>query len=97
MDLAYSPLEGLLEEERQELQAGDMETGFYREGELDLGEIVREQLLLNIPMRPLCGESCKGLCPHCGANLNETTCGCEQKSIDPRMKALEKLLTKRKE
>ena len=44
---------------------------FYKGGTIDLGEIVREQLLLSLPMRYLCSESCAGLCPSCGTNLNE--------------------------
>ncbi len=43
---------------------------FFRHEELDLGEIMREQILLALPMRYLCGENCKGLCPRCGTNLN---------------------------
>jgi uncharacterized metal-binding protein YceD (DUF177 family) len=52
-------------------QEADEGLVFYRHSELDLTEIVREQLLLSLPIQYFCQESCKGLCPHCGANLNE--------------------------
>ena len=44
--------------------------------ELDLGELMREQFVLALPMKPLCREACKGLCPQCGTNLNKATCDC---------------------
>jgi uncharacterized protein len=58
---------------------------------VDLDAIVREQLLLALPAYPVCGESCKGLCPVCGANLNERDCRCDRRVPDPRWAALEKL------
>jgi len=60
----------------------------YREDKIDLGEVVREQLYLALPMKPLCREDCKGLCPVCGANRNRETCTCQQEWVDPRMAAL---------
>jgi uncharacterized protein len=74
-----------------------METGFYRGDELDLTEVTKEQVLLGLPMKPLCSESCKGLCPACGADLNLGPCGCGGKAVDQRFQALEKLLKKGKE
>jgi uncharacterized protein len=58
---------------------------------VNLDEIVREQILLALPTRQLCGEECKGLCPTCGANLNEQSCDCQSKTIDPRWSALAEL------
>ncbi len=60
----------------------------YRDEAIDLGEVIREQLYLALPMKPLCQESCKGLCPVCGANRNRETCHCQQQWADPRMAAL---------
>lgn len=57
---------------------------------IDLDPVVREQLLLTLPGYPVCQESCKGLCPVCGANLNERDCGCDRRTPDPRWAALEK-------
>lgn len=58
---------------------------------VDVQERVREEILLSIPLRILCGPDCRGLCPVCGANLNETTCDCERDPVDPRLAALAKL------
>jgi uncharacterized protein len=60
--------------------------------EIDLTADVRESLLLAIPMRVVCSESCKGLCRNCGANLNEVICQCVQETLDPRWEPLRKLL-----
>ena len=60
----------------------------YRDEKIDLGEVVREQLYLALPMKPLCREDCKGLCPVCGVNRNRETCTCQQEWVDPRMAAL---------
>ncbi len=57
---------------------------------IDLDPVVREQLLLALPGYPVCQESCKGLCPVCGANLNERDCGCDRRVPGPRWAALEK-------
>ena len=63
------------------------------DGCLDLDEVVRTQLLTEMPYRFLCREDCKGLCPKCGKNLNLGPCGCG-KEIDPRFAVLEQLLDK---
>jgi uncharacterized protein len=59
--------------------------------ELDLSELVRQLVAMNIPARTLCREDCRGLCPTCGADLNEGRCGCEGPEIDPRWAGLGKL------
>ncbi len=61
-----------------ELDAEDLNFAFYKGEEIDLSDIVREMLVLEIPLRYLCNESCRGLCPRCGQNLNTKTCGCVQ-------------------
>ena len=55
---------------------------------LDVTELLRDELLAGQPMKNLCREDCKGLCPVCGANLNEGECGCEKFFVDPRLAAL---------
>ena len=50
----------------------------YARGLVDLSDMVREKVLLSMPQAVLCREDCKGLCPECGANLNETQCGCNK-------------------
>jgi uncharacterized protein len=52
---------------------------------------MREQFYLALPMKPLCREDCKGLCPICGVNRNRETCSCRSEWVDPRMEALRKL------
>jgi uncharacterized protein len=59
---------------------------------LDLSEILRQSILLALPMTPLCRPDCKGFCPTCGANLNYETCTCEEETTDPRWAALSLLL-----
>jgi uncharacterized protein len=59
---------------------------------LDLGEAMREYALLSVPMLPLCREDCKGLCPECGANLNDEECGCDTEQADERLAVLKQLL-----
>lgn len=53
---------------------------------------VREALILSIPIKPLCSEECQGLCPLCGTNLNESTCGCAREPTDARWEGLKTLL-----
>ena len=67
------------------------------DGFLDIDELMLLQLEMEFPMRFLCREDCKGLCPKCGKNLNEGECGCDTKEIDPRMEPLRKLLMQMKE
>lgn len=58
----------------------------------DLDALLREDILLALPSKTLCKADCKGLCPICGADLNETTCSCK-KPVDPRLAVLQQLLT----
>ena len=84
------------DEETPEGAEGDDVLGLaeYRDDKIDLGEVVREQLYLALPMKPLCREDCKGLCPVCGVNRNRETCTCQQEWVDPRMAALKKWKTR---
>lgn len=77
--------------EETDLRTEDLEFSLYEGEEIDLGPLVREQLLLSLPMRPLCREDCRGLCPHCGINLNRATCECKEERLDPRFAALRTL------
>ena len=62
-----------------------MGLSFYASEEIDLSPFIREQVLLALPMCPLCEASCRGLCPSCGINLNDEACVCISPSGDPRM------------
>jgi uncharacterized protein len=72
----------------------DANFSFYKGAEIDLGEILREHLALEIPIRYLCSESCKGLCPQCGQNLNSAACSCVPIKGDPRLAVLKEFLKK---
>jgi uncharacterized protein len=63
-------------------------------GRIDLAPPLREHILLNLPLHPLCRPDCRGLCSQCGANLNEAQCDCSQEEGDPRLAALRALLEK---
>jgi len=60
--------------------------------DMHLGDLIREYLLLALPMHTLCRDDCKGLCPHCGHNLNSGPCGCGDEATDDRWSALKALL-----
>ena len=91
-ELRYVPDDQNTGDEEREIEEDDLTTAFYRNNTLDLGDLMREQLQLALPMKPLCSEACQGLCAECGANLNTTTCGCTPKWEDPRLAALKGLL-----
>jgi uncharacterized protein len=92
-DLRYLPVaEAPTAGEEVEVADEDINTAYYRDGLIDLGELVHEQLYLALPMKPLCKDDCLGLCPVCGANRNSTPCACEHKWIDPRLAGLKALL-----
>ena len=95
-ELRYVPQAQNRGEDEREIVEDDLTTAFYREGTLDVIEMLREQFQLALPMKPLCAESCRGLCPECGANLNRVNCGCEPKWVDPRLESLRALLDKEK-
>lgn len=78
-------------------RGGDVwEEGYVIENEtIDLHPAVRDSVVLNMPLYPLCREDCKGLCPRCGANLNRGPCSCPSEDADDRWGTLRELLPKR--
>jgi uncharacterized protein len=82
------------EGEEQELSYDELDIGFYREDKIDLSAVVTEQILLDIPMKPVCRDSCQGLCDQCGADLNFEACECVRKRVDPRLAVLEQIKNK---
>ncbi len=87
-DLFYRPFEPERAEEEIEIDEGEAEIAFYRGESIDLADLLREQVLLALPMQRVCREDCQGICPICGANRNETACGCSAKPADDRWGAL---------
>lgn len=79
-------------DEGARLTPDDMALSYYEGEEIDLTPLVHEQIILALPTRPLCGETCRGLCPRCGANLNAVQCGCSTTATpDPRLAPLHAL------
>jgi uncharacterized protein len=97
-DLRYVPqAEDAAAEAEREITEDDLTTAFYTDGMLDLVDLMREQFQLALPMKPLCAQSCRGLCSVCGANLNRTECDCKPVWEDPRLAPLKGLLNREKE
>jgi uncharacterized protein len=61
---------------------------------IDIAQAVRENIVLNLPMRVLCASDCPGICPQCGQNLKDKKCNCSSESVDPRLAILAKLKQK---
>ena len=68
--------------------ADALESGCFRGPEIELGAYLREVVALGLPVKPLCKEDCRGLCPRCGADRNRESCGCEIKRPDSPFAAL---------
>lgn len=83
--------ENYTQEKEAELRTHDLEVAVFEGDKIDLTEIVREQILLNLPAQIFCLEDCRGLCQKCGANRNLIDCNCEEIETDPRWSALKKL------
>ncbi len=90
-DLRYLPQSANSGEGELEVAEEDLSTAFYEHDVIDLGQLVREQFYLALPMKPLCRPDCLGLCPQCGANRNRERCGCTGGWVDPRWSALARL------
>ena len=79
------------DEANGDLRNEDLEFSVYEGEDVDLSPLIREQMLLALPTRPLCDEDCRGLCPVCGTNLNNGTCDCRTEVPDPRLAILRNL------
>jgi uncharacterized protein len=90
-DLRYQPHALNTGSDEREIEEDDLSTAFYENDEIDLGQLMREQFYLSVPMKPLCQDDCRGLCPVCGTNLNRGTCECKRDWVDPRLAVLKNL------
>lgn len=88
-DVADAPEEGA------ELNADEMGLVPFRGDEINLQETIQEQVVIAFPLRPLCSQDCKGLCPQCGADLNAGTCGCRRNSFSMKFAALKDFQVKK--
>lgn len=87
-DLIFRPLGADADAPDRAITAGETEIGYYQKDSLLLEDVLREQVLLSLPVRTLCKPDCKGLCPRCGQNRNSQPCTCEDGPSDPRWEAL---------
>jgi len=87
-DLFYRPASEAAKEDEAAIDEGEAEIGFYEMPGLVLEDILREQVLFQLPMQRVCSEGCKGICPVCGANRNESGCQCRTRPGDDRWTAL---------
>jgi uncharacterized protein len=97
LDQFYLPrLANRPEEQEEEVELGDHDVvvGYYEGEQLDLGEVVREQLFLALPLKRLCREDCRGRCPSCGRDRNQGSCDCPPpiEPTDPRLEPLRHLV-----
>lgn len=90
-DINYVSPEHFASATEHEIHGDDLETDVLEDDRIDVREIVREQILLDLPEQMFCSEDCKGICPKCGADRNLINCDCDEKEIDPRWAALKDL------
>jgi len=83
--------QAMFDEDEVELEEKDTRTAFFTGTKLAIGDILREQILLALPMKALCTVDCKGLCPTCGTNLNSGACSCPKEEFSPHMDTLGEL------
>ena len=80
-DLFYRPASQLPDEDEVAIDEGEAEIGFYEDGGMELEDILREQVLLALPMQRICSDACQGICPVCGKNRNESPCQCKVEGV----------------
>ncbi len=95
-DLIFRPAVADSEATERSITAPETEIGYYQKDSLLLEDVLREQVLLSLPVRTLCKPDCKGLCPRCGQNRNSQDCSCEVGPSDPRWEALAGLRSRMK-
>jgi len=87
-DLLYRPLGADASGKDASIGLAEMEIGYYQGDGILLEDVLKEQVLLALPVKLLCRADCKGLCPHCGKNRNTESCNCASNVSDPRWAAL---------
>jgi uncharacterized protein len=87
-DLIFRPVGADTGGPERAISSQETEIGYYQKDSLLLEDVLREQVLLSLPVRTLCKPDCKGLCPRCGKNRNLEACTCEEGPADPRWEAL---------
>jgi uncharacterized protein len=90
-DLVYMPADEAATDSENEVGEAALEVGYYEGGGLPLNDVLREVVLLALPMQRVCAEACKGICPQCGENRNERDCECRPRLVDDRWSKLKSL------
>ncbi len=90
-EVQYLPSQALAGEDEAELSGAQLDVVPLAEDRIDVDALLRENILLSLPVQPVCRETCRGLCPRCGASLNVGPCGCPPERPDFRLHALAKL------
>ena len=91
VDLLYLPASDNTGAGEVRIEESDLHTAYYRDDQIDLGQLMEEQFQLALPMKPLCRDDCRGLCPRCGADRNETADCCPERGYASRWSGLEGL------
>jgi uncharacterized protein len=95
VNVVYHPADEIGKHEQHELKSDELDTVFYTGDILETDDLLKDQLILNLPMKPLCSSECKGFCPVCGADKNISACNCEASEPDTRFEILKKLKTEK--
>ena len=90
-DLFYRPSQSLDAADEVAIDEGEAQMGFYEGAGMELEDVLREQVVLLLPMQRVCREDCKGICPVCGQNRNQVECHCHQEPADDRWAGLKNL------
>ena len=91
-DLVYMPSDSVTRSGgEEEIEQTGIDVGYYEGAGLELNDVVREVVLLALPMQLVCAESCKGICPECGQNRNVAACNCRTEHFDERWSGLKNL------
>ena len=93
-DLIYRPLGAVASPPEKSISEAETEIGFYQGDGLLLEDVLKEQVLLAVPIREICRADCKGICPQCGRNRNTEACDCSPRQMDPRWAALQEIKDK---
>lgn len=91
LDLFYRPSQSLDAADEVAIDEGEAEIGFYEGAGMELEDILREQIMLLLPMQRVCSPACRGICPVCGRNRNESVCDCREEPVNDRWNALRRI------
>jgi uncharacterized protein len=96
LEAVYLPIHEISSERAKELEEGVTDVYSYAEQVIDLAEMIRDKLLLSIPLQPHCMLGCKGLCPSCGVNRNIVSCQCAEEKLGSPFELLKGLASRQR-